>query len=103
MHSPNEGGHGHDVGCHIWPIYILEPKIFGCHSIVFKDFVKLQMVHSMQQKLFKLMKVWTRYAFSKWRGHGDVGWWSLRFCDVTLLSFHFKKVCKASNNASIAF
>ncbi len=27
MHSPNERGHGHDVGCHIWPIYILELKM----------------------------------------------------------------------------
>jgi len=31
MPSPNERGHGHDVGCHIWPIYILEIKIFECH------------------------------------------------------------------------
>jgi hypothetical protein len=43
-------------------------------------------------------------------GHGGVGciydqfaFWSLRFLDVTLLSLHFKEVCKASNNVSIAF
>jgi len=35
MHSPNERGHGHDVGCHIWPVCSLELEIFGCHSIVF--------------------------------------------------------------------
>jgi hypothetical protein len=38
---------------------MLELKIFGCHSIVFalqKAFVKLQMVHPMQKKSFKLMK-----------------------------------------------
>jgi hypothetical protein len=29
--------------------------------------------------------------------------WSLKFLDITLLSFHFKKVWKDSNNASIAF
>jgi hypothetical protein len=29
--------------------------------------------------------------------------WSLRFLDITPLSFHFKKVYKTSNNASIAF
>jgi len=45
MSFPSEEGHGH-VGWHIWPICILELKIFGRHSIVFaleKDFVKFQM------------------------------------------------------------
>jgi hypothetical protein len=43
---PSEGVHMHDVGWHIWPIWILELKIFECHSIVFalqKGFVNLQM------------------------------------------------------------
>jgi hypothetical protein len=57
MPFPSEGSHGHDVGWHIWPFCILELEIFGCHSIVSKDFVKLQMEDLMQQKLFKLMKV----------------------------------------------
>ncbi len=68
-----KGGHGHDVGCHIWPIYILELKIFGCHFIFFKGFVKFQMVHLMQQKLFTLMEVQARYVFCKWRGSWGCG------------------------------
>ncbi len=43
MSSPSEGGHGH-AGWHIWPICILEFKIFGHHFVVFalqKGFVKL--------------------------------------------------------------
>ncbi len=41
---PSEGGHRHDVGWHIWPICILELKIFGCHSIVF----------ALQKKIVKI-------------------------------------------------
>ncbi len=44
IHFPSEGDH-EDVGWHIWPICILELKIFGCHSIYLctsKRFIKLQ-------------------------------------------------------------
>ncbi len=89
MPSPSEGGHGHDVGWHIWPICILELKIFGSHSIVFSlqnFFVKFQMAHRMQQKSLKSMKVWVRYAFSKWRGSWACGLFSLW---TSLYSFCF--------------
>ncbi len=55
MPFPSEGGHGHDVGWHIWLVWILELKIFGCHSIVFalqKGFVKLQMANCSKQTIF---------------------------------------------------
>ncbi len=89
MPFPSEGGHGHDVGWHIWPVCILELKMFERQSIVLglqKGFVKFQMAHPMQQKLLKSMKEWPRYVFSKWKGHGhDVSWhiWPVCILELT--------------------
>jgi hypothetical protein len=50
MPFPSVGGHKHDVGWHIWLIYILKLKIFGRQFISFslkKGFVKSQMAHPM--------------------------------------------------------
>jgi hypothetical protein len=89
-----KGGHGHDVGWHIWPIWILKLKIFRCHSMIFslpKGFVKLQMAHPMQKKLLKSMKEWTKYAFSTWRGSQTwYGWhiWLVWILELNIFGCH---------------
>jgi hypothetical protein len=91
MPFPNEGGHGHDVGWHIWPVCILQLKIFGRQFIIFglqKHFVKFQMAHSMQQKLLKLMKNEQDMPSPSERGHWhDVGWHIWLVCILELKIF----------------
>jgi hypothetical protein len=58
----------------------------------------------IDEGLNKICILQVKGVMGMWVGiYDQFAFWSLRFLDITLLSLHFNKVCKASNNVSIAF
>jgi len=58
----------------------------------------------IDEGLNKICVLQVKGVMGMWVGiYDQFALWSLRFLDIILLSLHFNKVCKASNNTSIAF
>jgi hypothetical protein len=58
----------------------------------------------IDEGLNKICVLQVKGVMGTWVGiYDQFVFWSLRFLNITLLSLHFNKVCKASNNTSITF
>jgi hypothetical protein len=77
MPFPNEGGHGHDVGWHIWPVCILELKIFEHQSIIFglqKRFCKVSDGASNATKISQINEGMTKICLFQMKGVMGMMW-----------------------------